>query len=271
MAQTPMRVNSPSAWMYETPDPNGRASSELIFGEDVTTLEIQADMAKVVAARDGYEGWTALQALSAPTQAPQYSVTGPSALVYPTPDFHTAPLYSLPMNAQLCAASAPIDGFLKLESGHFIPEAHIRVPAARQSPVEIAQQFIGTPYAWGGRTYRGLDCSGLVQQTLWQQTLWQQTLWQQTLWASASQQQECPRDSSDQWRSLGRALSQDDTPQHGDLVFFPGHVGFYLSGGYLLHANATHMRCTIDPLTDVINWVAKEHDTPLTGFKRLED
>lgn len=252
-----MRVTSPSLWVFEAPDARSRASSQLLLGEDVSILGTHESWAQAKAARDGYEGWVAKAALApAPEdEAPTHWVSTPSALVYAEPDFHGAPISSLPMNAALCAAQRDGAGsqrFMALRQGGFIPVQQVSQGPFATDPVAIAMLFLGAPYGWGGRTREGIDCSGLVQQSLWACGL------------------ECPRDSGDQWASLGTALGPSDMPRQGDLVFFPGHVGFYLEGERLLHANATHMRCTIDPLSDVIDWVAKDHEAPLTGFKRLK-
>lgn len=245
-------VYTPTLWLYEEPDARSRASSQLLYGEHVRNLDTQGDWLHIKAERDGYEGWAAAGSFSTLITAPTHVVSAPSALVYARPDFHGAPLYWLPMNAQLTLKDAvPGKAFRELKNGDFIPSKHVARESFARDATDIAKLFLGTPYAWGGRTLTGIDCSGLVQQALW------------------ACGQGCPRDSSDQWDGLGRALDKNETPQRGDLVFFPGHVGFYLDDGNLLHANAAHMRCTIDPLETVIERVGKEHSEPLTGFKRI--
>ena len=80
---------------------------------------------------------------------------------------------------------------------------------ARADFVAVAEQFLGVPYLWGGKTSFGLDCSALVQVAL-------------TACGIA-----CPRDSDMQERALGAPLPRppiSPTLRRGDLVFWKGHV-----------------------------------------------
>jgi cell wall-associated NlpC family hydrolase len=81
---------------------------------------------------------------------------------------------------------------------------------------------------------------------------------------------ECPRDSDQQRASLGTELPAD-TPllQRGDLIFFPGHVGFMADGVNLLHANAWWMAVTIEPLKDVIDRLRRSHEQPVSAVRRI--
>jgi cell wall-associated NlpC family hydrolase len=73
--------------------------------------------------------------------------------------------------------------------------------------------FLGTPYAWGGRTRRGTDCSGFTQSVFAELGI------------------ELPRNSRSQWKT-GRAVKYSQL-RKGDLVFFRtignriSHVGIF--------------------------------------------
>jgi len=88
-----------------------------------------------------------------------------------------------------------------------------------------AQQFLGTPYQWGGDSLTGgVDCSGLVQQIYKHFGL------------------SVPRTTYDQI-SQGKAISMNNL-QPGDMVFFdtdksvggPDHVGLYIGNGKFVEA-----------------------------------
>jgi cell wall-associated NlpC family hydrolase len=143
------------------------------------------------------------------------------------------------------------EGFVPLADGNWIYATHIAKDFGKD-PVSEALKLLYTPYLWGGKTNAGIDCSALIQI------------------AYASVGIDVPRDADLQEAGLGSILKEDEVPQYGDLAFFPGHVGIMLDDMHLLHANAHHMRVSIDPLKDVIDIVSFQTEKPpLTCIKRL--
>jgi cell wall-associated NlpC family hydrolase len=125
--------------------------------------------------------------------------------------------------------------------------------------VTVAEQLVGTPYVWGGKTRQGLDCSGLVQTALHAAGL------------------EAPRDSDMQMAELGAPIEVPSDPggpapssslERGDLVFWTGHVGILTDGVTLLHANAHHMAVTVEPLAGAVGRIARS-GSPIAAIKRI--
>lgn len=87
--------------------------------------------------------------------------------------------------------------------------------------VDYGKTFIGTPYAWGGTSPGGFDCSGFVQYLY-----------------SSYFGYELPRVASEQF-SAGHPVEQADL-QPGDLVFFSslGHVGMYAGERQFIHSSS---------------------------------
>jgi cell wall-associated NlpC family hydrolase len=87
-----------------------------------------------------------------------------------------------------------------------------------------ALRFLGVPYAFGGTSTSGFDCSGFVQHVF------------------AMLGVALPRTADAQYDAGHRAVGG---PHPGDLVFFDtyggvSHVGIYLGGGKFVHASSSH-------------------------------
>ena len=214
-------------------DPRASWTSEVLFGERVTVYEDKDGWAWVQVERDGYVGYLRAAALSTQSQTPTHRVRGLGTLLYPAADVKAPPWLPLSMNSLLAVAEVGAN-FSRLADGSFVPSRHI-AELTWHAPdfVAMAEQFVGTPYLWGGRSRLGIDCSGLVQVALQMAGL------------------DCPRDSDMQHAELGRTVRVDEELtglQRGDLVFWPGHVGIMTDAYLLLHANAHHMKTVVEPL-----------------------
>lgn len=94
--------------------------------------------------------------------------------------------------------------------------------------VREARKWIGTPYAYGGHSRRGTDCSGMIMEVF-----------------KFVYDIKLPRSSAMQ-REYARPVKFDDM-KPGDLVFFAtsknsarvNHVGLYIGDGRMIHASSS--------------------------------
>ena len=231
------------------PSSTSGMASEVLFGEIVTVYERRDGWAWVQCALDDYVGYVREDALVEPMK-PTHRVIATSTPLLPAPDVKRPALDLLPMNAQIHVAGHE-GRFARTASRGFVFADHL-VPLddRKKDWVAIAERFLGAPYIWGGKTYGGLDCSGLVQTAL------------QTAGIA------CPRDSDMQEKALGHAVEDLSRPQRGDLVFWKGHVGIMLDGARMLHANAYTMNVTVERLSEAIMRIAKS-GSEVTSLRRL--
>lgn len=112
-----------------------------------------------------------------------------------------------------------------------------------QQVVDIAKQYIGVRYVYGGTTPNGFDCSGLVQYVYRQMGV--------TLNRVAADQ------------AKNGIYVEKSNLQPGDLVFFakPGktihHVGIYVGNGQYLHAPYTGRTVTIEDMSRTDYYTAR--------------
>jgi cell wall-associated NlpC family hydrolase len=250
----PRSVCVSRAPLTRTPDVSASLETELLFGEGFTVYEDKDGWSWGKATTDGYVGYVPSSALSDPIAA-THRVRTLSSHIYPEPDLKTRAMGVLYMGSGVAIRQGKaVKGFVGLEAGGWIYARHlIEMGGTWGDPLDVARRFLGAPYVWGGRTVAGIDCSGLVQIALMAAGM------------------ACPRDTDMQANGLEGRLPPDRAPRRGDIVYFPGHVGFMVDENNLLHANATHMAVTIDPLAEVIDIVREETaKPPLTCLVRLD-
>ncbi len=93
--------------------------------------------------------------------------------------------------------------------------------------VELAMEYLGTPYRYGGASPSGFDCSGFVY------------------YLCRSLGVSVPRTATSQWNGGYDKVSKSEL-QPGDLVFFSsyaggssiGHVGIYIGDGQFIHSSS---------------------------------
>jgi cell wall-associated NlpC family hydrolase len=244
------QVIEPVTGLRRTPSHDARLDTEALLGERVMIYETTEEgWAWGQLETDGYVGWLSANALAPTGSAPTHKVSVLRAFAFPGPDIKLPPLAALPMGAQLTVARQD-ERFAVTATGWHVPEVCLVPIKSRQSDfVAVAEQFLGAPYLWGGKTSLGLDCSGLVQISL------------------QSAGVLCPRDSDLQELTLGK-LSSLASLRRGDLVFWKGHVAIARDPETLLHANAHHMMVAIEPPADAIARI-KAAGGEVTAVKRV--
>lgn len=226
--------------LLEAPDPQARQVSQIRYGEFLDVFEERKDgFAWVQNRADRYVGYIPSQnALSEEIAALSYRMRELETFVYPEPD-----LKSPPMDVLTLGSYVRLDGtekeFSKLASGGYIFSKHVMPSSELETTdyVFTAGRLLNVPYLWGGRTPKGVDCSGLIQLALWLSNI------------------EAPRDSDQQREAFGQPLQdhwRDRAWQRGDIVFFPGHVGIMTNISDMIHASAYDMKVVVEPLYDVV-------------------
>ncbi len=114
------------------------------------------------------------------------------------------------------------------------PSVENIIPRIANAVCDIATQYLGTPYKWGGTTPKAFDCSGFVRYVYNKMGI------------------KLPRTAREQFKKgvkvAGKAL------RAGDLVFFDmmkgyvSHVGMYIGGGKFIHAANPRRGVRIDRL-----------------------
>jgi cell wall-associated NlpC family hydrolase len=260
VAGNPRRLGvAQSAVMNKPVEPNFVGgvlqASELLFGEDFTVYEDSNGWSWGQCGHDGYVGYVAAAHIFDNLPEPTHWVTAVRSLVFPDPKGEYPAMMSLSMGARVSIDKEEGE-YARLASGGWMFSGHL-APLGETRPdfIATAQMFTRAPYLWGGRGGLGIDCSGLVQVPL------------------AAAGISVPRDSDQQADAVGEDI---EIPEDvfdllpGDILFFPGHVGFYLGSGAFLHASSHGMMVATHTLAEVLKRINERHGTGITRVRRVE-
>lgn len=252
------RVNVSVANIYGNATYQSEIVTQSILNEKLEVMDSDNKFS-LVRLQDGYQGWISNY---------QWVTSGGSAYegkkirshfirIYDKPDTRSRPMRDATIGTILPILDQKNSWFQVIlpdtnqgwvESRHFgsFP------PPTRAGVIELAYEFLGYPYYWGGRTVKGFDCSGFVQ----------------TIFAFVGI--DLPRDAWMQHRD-GRTVKADETKgQAGDLYFFAEggtkvtHVGLGLGDGQIIHSRGM---VRINSLTDDKPDYSQELATTFFGIK----
>ena len=99
--------------------------------------------------------------------------------------------------------------------------------------IKILRLFIKTKYMWGGKTYKGIDCSAILQLFYYYNNRFY------------------PRDTKDQIK-YSKKNTRKKTFKKGDIIFWKGHVAICINSKKLIHAYGPEKKVLIMPIQKTI-------------------
>jgi hypothetical protein len=202
-----------------SPEESSEMVSQLLFGEPVEIIEQNENWSKIKTVLDTYEGYVDVKHLLPLSE---------------TEKINWLKNYRFQINKTL-TIEGNFGKFITLR-GSFISnfESKFKIGGADfeivnitdekiPSLLDLAANYINTPYLWGGKTPFGIDCSGFVQSVYRYYSVF------------------LPRDAKDQY--LEGQLVDINDKKEGDLAFFENengkitHVGILDGKKKIIHAS----------------------------------
>lgn len=221
-------------------DHRAEMSSQFLFGETAEIIEKNAEgWARVKCSWDGYTGWVRLNQFKVVDEFP--GINNFAQQRENLVEYEGTELY-IPLGSRL-------PGVRQAMSTN-----EIETETLQQLIREIALKYLYTPYLWGGRSPRGIDCSGFVQAVFMQAGV------------------QLKRDACLQ-ADQGILVNDLNESRCGDLAFFVEgkaitHVGIVFGKGKIIHSSG---EVRIDKLdeTGIIHGQTGEKTHTLHSIRRI--
>ena len=140
--------------------------------------------------------------------------------------------------------------FFKFSKGWINKKEVKPISYKNKNPFSKITIFKNIKYKWGGKTFKGIDCSALIQLFL------------------NFNNKFCPRDAKDQVKYFKKNVKLSNVRKN-DIIYWKGHVALALSNKKLIHAYGPMKRTVIMGIDQTIKRIKKTANLKVIGIKRL--
>ena len=228
---TDLYSNSIIRNIYKRPSSNSEVSSQIIYGEKFKIIENKKNWIKIKTTNDKYTGYIKKEKIKKKLK-----------IIFKTYKLKTR-IFSkdrgnmfLSFNSRLPVINKN-KNFIEFERGKWIKKRDVKpINHKEKDFVKIFNYFINCRYLWGGKSYRGIDCSALVQLFYQYNNIF------------------FPRDTKDQVK-FKRGKNKVIKFKKGDIIYWKGHVAICLNKNKLIHAYGPKKKVVIMDINETIKLI----------------
>ena len=140
--------------------------------------------------------------------------------------------------------------FFKFSKGWISKNDVKPISYKEKNPFRKIDIFKNVKYTWGGKSFKGIDCSALIQVFL------------------NFNNKFCPRDAKDQVKYFKKNVKLNKIKKN-DIIYWKGHVALALSNKKLIHAYGPMKKTVIMGINQTIKRIDRTAKLKVIGIKRL--
>ena len=233
--------------LYKKASTRSEVVTQMIYGEGFSIINKSLKWLKIKIIEDKYIGYIKKKKFI-PYQQPTHKVSVLSAKTYKNSNFKSK-ISKLPYASKI-RINTENSKFSKFQDG-WIEKKNIKLLKYKNKNIfKDIKIFKGVRYVWGGKTFKGIDCSALVQIFL------------------NFNNQFCPRDSGQQVKFFKKSVNLIKIKKN-DIIFWKGHVAVALSNKKLIHAYGPRKKTIIMDIASTIKLIKKTANLDVISVKRF--
>ena len=234
--------------IYKKPSSKSEVTSQIIYGEKFKILSKNKNWIKIKTSFDNYKGFIR-NSKYIEKFSPNYKVSSLKAKIFKKPGVGTNSW--LPLASKLSVFEQK-SNYVKIEKNKWIKKKDIKkLNLKDKNFIKIFKKFLNVKYVWGGKTFKGIDCSALLQIFFFYNNSFY------------------PRDTKDQIKYT-KKNSKKRKFKKGDIIFWKGHVAMCLNSKKLIHAYGPEKKVVIMPIIETINRIQKTAKLKVKKISRIK-
>jgi len=234
--------------IHKKPSKFSKVSSQLLYGEKFKILSKNRNWIKIKTSFDNYIGYIK-NAQYLEKFKPNYKVSNLKAKIFKKPNSSSKNWLTLGSKLSVIDENK---NYIKIEKNKWIKKKDIKkINHKEKNFIKTFKKFLNVKYVWGGKTYKGIDCSALLQIFFNYNNLFY------------------PRDTKDQI-NYSKGISMKRKFKKGDIIFWKGHVAMCLNSKKLIHAYGPEKKVLIMPIIKTINRIRETAKLKVKKISRIK-
>ena len=244
-----MRNNLSYINVYKKKSLKSEIVTQLIYGDTFKILRKNGKWIKIKNDLDNYIGFIKSRKFPQ-NQKNNFKIYNLSANLYSQPNYKSKIKNKLTFGSRIKIIKKK-NNFYKFDNLWVEKKNLKKINYKTNDTYKILKKFINVKYKWGGKNFKGVDCSGVVQ-----------------LFFNFNNK-FCPRDTKDQINYFKNKVKLKNIKKN-DLIFWKGHVAIIISKHKLLHAYGPLKKTVIMPIKKTINRIYKTANLKIIGIRRFK-
>ena len=239
--------NLPIINLYKKPSVNSEIVTQMIYGDSFLVSEKTKNWTKIKIIDDGYKGYIKRRRFSNFLKS-SHKVSVLRANIYKLPNKQKK-ISQLTFNSKIKVLGIKND-FFKFEKGWINKRDVMPILFKEKNSFKKISIFKNVKYKWGGKSFKGIDCSALIQLFL------------------NFNNKFCPRDARDQVKYFKRNIKLKNIRKN-DIIYWKGHVALALSKKKLIHAYGPMKKTVIMNIKQTIKRIDQTANLKVISIKRI--
>jgi len=225
----------PLSNIYKRPNIDSEVISQILYGEKFKIISKNKDWIKIKVLFDNYTGYIKNKDYIKNHKS-THKIFTLKANIYNTQKNKTK--YFLPFASRITIIQEN-KNFLEFEKSKWIKKNDVKkIDHIEKDYLKVLKLFLKIKYFWGGKTYKGIDCSAILQLLYYYNNKFY------------------PRDTKDQIKySIKNA--KRIMFKKGDIIFWKGHVAICINPQKLIHAYGPEKKVLIMPIKETIDRIER--------------